>query len=156
MSKTGEVHAPAGIPSSIKLLIGVGGIYAAFLYYGTLQEDVFHYKAADGTKFTQAWFLQAIEALANVIIGGLGLLITGGTKNLPQDLFGLTGVSQVRCFCSSECLVLSAISGQREGFHVSCACKWRFFSCGDPGQVWKDGSCHAWITPPRRSFLHSP
>lgn len=48
------------IPKGLKLLIGAGGIYAAFLYYGTLQEDVFHYKAADGSKFKQAWFLQAL------------------------------------------------------------------------------------------------
>jgi hypothetical protein len=31
------VAQPSGLPSSIKLLIGAGGIYAAFLYYGTLQ-----------------------------------------------------------------------------------------------------------------------
>lgn len=41
------------IPSAVKLVFGAGGIYAAFLYYGTLQEDVFHYKAADGTKFKE-------------------------------------------------------------------------------------------------------
>jgi hypothetical protein len=46
------------IPQSAKLLIGAGGIYASFLYYGTLQEDVFHYVANDGTKFKAAWFLQ--------------------------------------------------------------------------------------------------
>ena len=51
---------PMELPSSIKLLIGAGGIYGAFLYYGTLQEDVFHYKAADGSKFKSAWFLQAL------------------------------------------------------------------------------------------------
>jgi hypothetical protein len=44
----------------VQLLIGAGGIYAAFLYYGTLQEEVFHYKSAEGQKFTQAWFLQAL------------------------------------------------------------------------------------------------
>lgn len=62
-AKTNVVAAEenkAGIPQALKLLIGAGGIYAAFLYYGTLQEDVFHYKAPDGTKFTQAWFLQAL------------------------------------------------------------------------------------------------
>lgn len=48
------------IPKAFKLLIGAGGIYAAFLYYGKLQEEVFHYKALDGSKFTQAWFLQAL------------------------------------------------------------------------------------------------
>ena len=46
------------IPQSAKLIIGAGGIYAAFLYYGTLQEEVFHYKAEDGSKFKAAWFLQ--------------------------------------------------------------------------------------------------
>jgi hypothetical protein len=43
----GGTIAPATeLPSAVKLLIGVGGIYAAFLYYGTLQEDVFHFAAA--------------------------------------------------------------------------------------------------------------
>lgn len=44
----------------LKLMIGAGGIYAAFLYYGALQEDVFHYVAPDGSKFKAAWFLQAV------------------------------------------------------------------------------------------------
>lgn len=57
---TTEKSAGVAIPSALKLVIGAGGIYAAFLYYGALQEDVFHYKAVDGTKFTQAWFLQAL------------------------------------------------------------------------------------------------
>ncbi len=51
------------IPKGLKLLIGAGGIYASFLYYGALQEDVFHFKAADGTMFKQAWFLQALGKL---------------------------------------------------------------------------------------------
>eukprot|EP00595_Chromulina_sp_UTEXLB2642_P002255 CAMPEP_0196764186 /NCGR_PEP_ID=MMETSP1095-20130614/5550_1 /TAXON_ID=96789 ORGANISM="Chromulina nebulosa, Strain UTEXLB2642" /NCGR_SAMPLE_ID=MMETSP1095 /ASSEMBLY_ACC=CAM_ASM_000446 /LENGTH=333 /DNA_ID=CAMNT_0042119069 /DNA_START=218 /DNA_END=1219 /DNA_ORIENTATION=- len=84
-----------GLPQSVKLIIGAGGIYAAFLYYGTLQEDVFHFKSSTGEKFKDAWFLQAFEALANVIIGGIGLLLTGGTKNLPQDMFALSGATQV-------------------------------------------------------------
>ncbi len=48
------------VPQALKLIIGAGGIYAAFLYYGTLQEDVFHYKSIDGSKFKEAWFLQAL------------------------------------------------------------------------------------------------
>jgi len=95
------------IPKPIKLLIGAGGIYAAFLYYGTLQEDVFHYKAMDGTKFNQAWFLQALEALANVIFGGIGLLLTGRTANLPLDLFALSGATQV-CAKAFTSLALAA------------------------------------------------
>ena len=53
----------AGLPDAAKLIIGAGGIYAAFLYYGTLQEDVFHYVAADGSKFKAAWFLQRCDLL---------------------------------------------------------------------------------------------
>jgi hypothetical protein len=48
-----EKKAAIEIPASVKLIFGAGGIYAAFLYYGTLQEDVFHYKALDGTKFKE-------------------------------------------------------------------------------------------------------
>jgi hypothetical protein len=52
--------ASVQLPDAAKLFIGAGGIYAAFLYYGTLQEDVFHYVAADGSKFKAAWFLQTL------------------------------------------------------------------------------------------------
>ena len=47
-ASTTSTTAPKAVelPAFIKLLIGAGGIYAAFLYYGTLQEDVFHYTAA--------------------------------------------------------------------------------------------------------------
>jgi hypothetical protein len=65
----------AALPDSVKLIIGAGGIYAAFLYYGSLQEDVFRYVAADGTQFKQAWFLQVLEAMANVLVGFIGLQV---------------------------------------------------------------------------------
>lgn len=111
MKDSKPVSAPAKgfqIPQGLKLLIGAGGIYAAFLYYGTLQEEVFHYKAADGSKFKQAWFLQALEALANVVIGGVGLLASGGTKNLPLDMFALSGATQV---CAKAFTSLALASG---------------------------------------------
>jgi hypothetical protein len=57
MSKTAS---NVQIPAALKLVIGAGGIYGAFLYYGTLQEEVFHYTSADGSKFKAAWFLQAL------------------------------------------------------------------------------------------------
>jgi len=84
-----------GIPDSVKLVIGAGGIYAAFLYYGSLQEDVFRYVASDGTQFKQAWFLQVLEALANVFVGFIGLQLTGGSKGLPLKMFALSGTTQV-------------------------------------------------------------
>jgi hypothetical protein len=58
--KGGKADSGSSTSKLFKLIIGAGGIYAAFLYYGTLQEDVFDYKAANGTAFKAAWFLQAL------------------------------------------------------------------------------------------------
>lgn len=97
-----------GLPPAIKLLIGAGGIYGAFLYYGSLQEDVFRYTAEDGTQFKQAWFLQVLEALANVVIGFIGMQLTGATKNIPQQAFAISGASQVS---AKACTSLALANG---------------------------------------------
>lgn len=81
--------------AALKLLFGAGGIYAAFLYYGSLQEDVFNYEGKNETYFKAAWFLQFLEALANVIVGFIGLQIAGKTENLPQRDFMISGACQV-------------------------------------------------------------
>ncbi|RYH17259.1 hypothetical protein EON65_28845 [archaeon] len=46
--------------------------------------------------------------MANVIIGGLGLVLTGGTAKLPQDMFALTGATQV---CAKAFTSLALASG---------------------------------------------
>ena len=90
---------------TLKLLFGAGGIYAAFLYYGSLQEDVFRYVSADGGKFKEVWFLQVLEAACNVAVGFAGLCVTSGTKGLPQKLFALSGASQVLAkYCTNAAL----------------------------------------------------
>ena len=112
------------IPSSTKkqavqLLFGAGGIYASFLYYGSLQEDVFRYTATDGTKFVYVWYLQTLESLANVIFGAIALIIIGGTRtdskgwwggtpNLPKKPFLSTGLTQV---CSKGFTSLALANG---------------------------------------------
>lgn len=98
----------SGLPDSIKLIIGAGGIYGAFLYYGSLQEDVFRYTAADGGTFQQAWFLQVLEALANVIVGFLGMQLMGPTKNIPLTMFGISGAAQVT---AKACTSLALANG---------------------------------------------
>lgn len=80
---------------ALRLLFGAGGIYAAFLYYGSLQEDVFRYTSKDGTSFDQAWYLQFLEAMANVCVGFVGMKVAGSTKNIPQKFFIISGASQV-------------------------------------------------------------
>ena len=64
---------------ALQLLFGAGGIYAAFLYYGSLQEDVFRYESENGEKFKFAWYLQVLESLANVVVGTAALVIMGFT-----------------------------------------------------------------------------
>jgi len=97
------------LPDSAKLLIGAGGIYAAFLYYGSLQEDVFRFVSpVDGTSFKQAWFLQVLEALANVVIGFIGMQLTGPTKNIPLQMFGISGAAQVS---AKACTSLALANG---------------------------------------------
>jgi UDP-galactose transporter B1 len=98
----------AGLPDTVKLLIGAGGIYAAFLYYGSLQEDVFRYTAADGSSFKQAWFLQVLEALANVVIGFVGMQLSGPTKGIPLTMFGISGAAQVT---AKACTSLALANG---------------------------------------------
>ena len=35
-----------------------------------------------------------LEALANVIIGFIGMQLTGATKNIPQQMFAISGAAQ--------------------------------------------------------------
>jgi len=98
----------AGLPAPVKLLIGAGGIYAAFLYYGSLQEDVFRYTAEDGSQFKQAWFLQVLEALANVVVGFVGMQLSGATKGIPKMMFAISGAAQVS---AKACTSLALANG---------------------------------------------
>ena len=102
------VEKKGGLPDGVKLLIGAGGIYAAFLYYGSLQEDVFLFKSSDGSSFKQAWFLQVLEALANVIVGFAGMQLMGPTKNIPLQMFAISGASQVS---AKACTSLALANG---------------------------------------------
>jgi UDP-galactose transporter B1 len=83
--------------SGVKLLVGVGGIYASFLYYGSLQEDVLTFKDADGEKFKYSWFLQVMEAVANVILGFVFMVIVEGFRlhKIPQVPYLISGSLQV-------------------------------------------------------------
>jgi UAA transporter family len=94
---------------AIKLMIGAGGIYGAFLYYGSLQEDVFRYVSPiSGDKFKQAWLLQVLEALANVIIGWIGMILSGATQGIPLTMFAISGAAQVS---AKACTSLALANG---------------------------------------------
>jgi len=100
--------AAASTSDALKLLIGAGGIYGAFLYYGALQEDVFLFQSAEGVKFTHAWFLQVLEALANVIVGFVGMSLVGATQGIPLKMFAISGAAQVS---AKSCTSLALANG---------------------------------------------
>lgn len=108
------LESPSARVQALQLCFGAGGIYAAFLYYGSLQEDVFRHTAADGTHFTQAWFLSVLEALANVAFGAAALVVMGLTGNyeggvVPASL-GSGGGGAVDDGTSAETVSLTTVS----------------------------------------------
>ena len=40
------------------------------------------------------------EAFANVILGGVGMVLSGATGGLPQEMFALSGATQVKTACN--------------------------------------------------------
>lgn len=92
------------------LIFGAAGVYAAFLYYGSLQEDVFAFEDSKGKKFTEAWFLQSVEALANVVVGFIGMMLTGRTAGLPLELFAMSGTTQVAAKACTSMALASGLS----------------------------------------------
>jgi len=94
----------------LQLLIGAGGIYAAFLYYGSLAEDVLTYKSASGEKFEYPWLLQVLEAAANVLLGFVCMVAFEGTRfgqlspsgiQVPYLVSGALQVSAKYCTTSA-------------------------------------------------------
>lgn len=92
----------------VKLLQGALGIYFFFIQYGRIQERIFQFKSPTGQKFTQVWFLQIIDAIANVIVGLIGRQLQGITAGYPQNLLALSGSLQV---VSKYCLSASLAAG---------------------------------------------
>lgn len=93
----------------LKLLYGAIGIYFCFIQYGRIQERIFAFKTPSGKKFQAVWFLSFIDALANVLVGGVGRAIQGSTiGGLPQSLIIPAGLGQV---VSKYCLSASLAAG---------------------------------------------
>lgn len=86
-----------GVSGMLNMLFGVAGIYGAFMYYGYFQESITKFKTPEGDSLGSTWFLQTVEAACNVLVGGVGLLLTGGAnlQFISLKKFGVTGTSQV-------------------------------------------------------------
>lgn len=109
--------------SILKFLFCAGGIYAAYLVYGTLQEDVFTYNSnvaalSNSPRFVFVWLVQVLEAFVNTIFAAVGYAIqlqsSGQTyrrkKRSPvrQSTFFFSGISQVM---SKACTSLALANG---------------------------------------------
>lgn len=79
-----------------QLLLGVSGVYAAYLSYGLVQEQLYRYRDVhDGSAFTYVWFLQVLESTASIGLGVVGRYLFGGRRDLPLRPFIMSGMSQV-------------------------------------------------------------
>lgn len=98
---------------TFKLLYCSMGIYVSYLYYGTIQEQLFKHTSTtiiSNPAFKYVWFVQVVEAFVNAIVGFIGLHVSGSVRNpKPQHrLFLFSGFSQV---CSKALTGLSLSSG---------------------------------------------
>ena len=143
--------------SAWHLVVGVLGIYGSFLYYGSLQEDVFRYESPSGQRFQQAWFLQVLESLANVLFGYLGIFFTGSGFQkkdisfgkpqyhpIPHGPFAISGMAQV---CAKACTSLALANGL--SFPVATLAKSGKMAPVMLGSLVLGGAAYTW-----RDYLH--
>ncbi len=62
--KSKEKEKSKGKENPLHLVLGVAGIYGAFMYYGVMQSEVTKYKSSEGEKLEREWFLQASSIVA--------------------------------------------------------------------------------------------
>ena len=55
-------------------------------------------------------YLYFLEALANVIVAGLGLVLFGATPNMPKSVFALTGAAQVTAKAFTSLALANGVS----------------------------------------------
>ena len=92
------------IPTEVKLLIAVSGIFFSFSYFAVLQEDV--YKKGygeDGEKFKYTFLALLVERGINALIGLMGVIMLGssGAKIPHMDIFN-SGISQMLAMAASN------------------------------------------------------
>lgn len=89
-----------------KLAFAACGVYCCYLYYGSLQEDVFRYVAPDGSRFVFSWTLQVIEALAHLCVASIWLAATASfTTDMPHGHIAVCGLLNVTAkYCTSAAL----------------------------------------------------
>jgi len=105
-----------------QLGICVLGIYSSYLYYASLQEDVFTFVPTHSDeKFTFIWFLQFIEAFMNTLFAFTGFVIGSAlskshsdhTSRLPRNLH----MVDIRTSCTHAPIFSCAYCSRRTHFN---------------------------------------
>ena len=98
----GTTVSAEGLPSSVKMLIGAGGIFLSFSVFAVLQEDVYK-KAYGGEYFAFTFFALLIERGINALTAftGVSLLGKSGLAIPYLDIFN-SGVSQMLAMAASN------------------------------------------------------
>lgn len=84
------------LPSEIKLVIAVLGIYICYISYGICQEGVYEFKSPTGEKFKATLFFLLVQCIANTIIAAIEMLIFGNSKgSAPMNSYAFVGMSYI-------------------------------------------------------------
>ena len=96
------------------------GIYASYLVYGTLQEDIFTYSSSfpllgvetRNKPFHYVWLVQVVEALTNSTVSLIGFIITSKARVQKRSVkpFVLSGFSQVTSKAFTSLSLASGLS----------------------------------------------
>lgn len=86
----------AALPSELRLIICAGGIYACYLTYGILQEEIYKYRGPNGEKFTATLFILFVQCVINAAFA-YAVMLTGSRSKgkIPLLNFGITGTSYI-------------------------------------------------------------
>jgi solute carrier family 35 (UDP-galactose transporter), member B1 len=86
----------AALPSELRLLICAGGIYACYLTYGVLQEEIYKFRGPNGEKFTATMFLLLVQCVVNALFAWICMAANGRSGDkMPLGSFALTGASYI-------------------------------------------------------------
>ena len=103
----GWAGAWAGWSSSIHLTRCRYKLTAPFLWG---QEGIYKYSAADGSTFQFTLFLLVVECALNVAVAVVGASAAGLTPGLPQEMFALTGATQIAAKFFTNAAMASGVS----------------------------------------------
>eukprot|EP00039_Didymoeca_costata_P020801 m.342479 g.342479 ORF g.342479 m.342479 type:complete len:324 (+) comp21423_c0_seq1:121-1092(+) len=104
MDKSKDKHAANKSFINPKFLFVVGGIYASYLMYGVLQEEIMKkHVNEEGERFKFTWTLLIIQCLANIIGAIVGQQLSGpAPPGVPMTAFLLPGTTYIIAMLASN------------------------------------------------------